>query len=168
MCEDGAEGELITDGADWFIQREFPREGSFKAYASGTTSPAQGVWTKLELNELEYDMNDEYDTGDYGWSPRRAGRVMLIAEVAHNPNADGNSDQYKTAIYKDPGSGTPALMYQWQGDDASSADTITIGGMIIDETDGNDTYYVYIYAGEGSENYQVGVTQTFFQGCMLR
>jgi hypothetical protein len=124
---------------------------AFSAFGQGNQSISATTWTKVTLNNEEFDTNSNFDsTTNYRFTPNVAGYYQINATLNHNATVT-NPTRVRTSIYKN---GTQYKRMDTIGDGGSYA-TNSISSVVYMN---GSTDYIELYG------YQVGGSGNCFSG----
>ncbi len=70
---------------------------TFGAHLSADQTFSSGVWTKVQHSVEDWDSDADYDTGNYRFTPSKAGVIELVASMCTTSNGGGQTNA--SAIY---------------------------------------------------------------------
>ena len=75
----------------------FPKQSCCVVYLSADQSITANTWTKVALDTVEIDTQNEFDSANNRITVNEAGKYLVIATARHSPGATG--DEITTSIY---------------------------------------------------------------------
>lgn len=68
----------------------FPKQSCCVAYLSADQSISANTWTKVALNTVEIDTQNEFDSTNNRVTVSESGKYLVVAEVRHVPETENN------------------------------------------------------------------------------
>tara|TARA_Y100000310_G_scaffold193694_1_gene193657 strand:+ start:55 stop:714 length:660 start_codon:yes stop_codon:yes gene_type:complete len=133
---------------------------AFHARLTNTQSVSTGTFTKVELNQVDWQTGSTFDnTTNYRWTPGVAGKYFLYANMG-SPGIDDNEDFMM--IFKKNGSVAGGQVDWW----SSGADHYIKGSTLTGVDSGASDYFeIFVYQASGdSQNLVKDEYNAFFGG----
>ena len=154
--------DLIYDGTHFQLLNP---GGSPKAaaYRSAAQTIGSSTWTQVQQDAEEFDVGGYMEiTGSYRYFPARAGKYLLIGQVAYQA-ASGTASIY-AAIYKN---GTSHRFANAGSASAAAARTVAVS-CIVEANGTTDYFQLYTFQDQGGNmSIDTGATRTFLHATFL-
>ena len=132
---------------------------AFSAYRNATQSVTSATWTKVQLNNEDFDTAGAFDsTTNYRFTPQTAGYYLITFSVA----GTSSYNDVLSAVYKN------GSEYLWGSRTASSSASYTSSGSVVMYLNGS-TDYVELFAWLSSGTApSLAAAHNRMTGCLLR
>lgn len=131
---------------------------AFSAYRNATQSVTSATWTKVQLNNEDFDTAGAFDsTANYRFTPLVAGYYLITFCVSGTTSYN----EVLSAVYKN------GSEYQWGSRTASTALSYTSSGSVVMYLNGS-TDYVEVFAYLTGTTPSLSAANNRMTGCLLR
>jgi hypothetical protein len=140
---------------------------AFSAYLSPSNqSISSGTWTKVTLNNEEFDTNSNFDsTTNYRFTPTVAGYYQINASIQFGATANTQT-LAQVAIYKNGSQYKVGGL--WYSNSATTAQMDMTVSSVVYLNGSTDYVELYGYQSATSPTFLQGLTATWFNGVMVR
>lgn len=158
----GSNGQVLTtngSGTLSWADRMTAAGPAFSAFRNATQSITSSTWTKVQLNNEDFDTAGAFDsTTNYRFTPQTAGYYLITFSVAGTVAYN----EALSAVYKN------GSEYLWGSRTASSSASYTSSGSVVMYLNGS-TDYVELFAWLSSGTApSLAAAHNRMTGCLLR